>query len=152
VVADEPQWLSEHEQAAWLGLTTVLIALPRELDAKLRRDANLSHFEYIVMAMLSESTGRTRTMTNLATLTGATLSRLSHVVSRLEKRGWIRRAPSQQDARSTEAILTDEGFAKVVEVAPAHVSHVRDLVIDALTESQLGQLQRITERINDRLG
>jgi DNA-binding MarR family transcriptional regulator len=151
VVADEPQWLTQHEQAAWLGLATVLIALPRELDARLRRDADLSHFEYIVMAMLSESAGYTRTMTSLATLTGATLSRLSHVVSRLEKRGWIRRAASAHDARSTEATLTEPGYAKVVEVAPAHVSHVRDLVIDTLTETQLGQLQRITERINDRL-
>ncbi len=148
----EPQWLTEHEQAAWLGLASVLTALPRELDAKLRRDANLSHFEYIAMAMLSQTEDHTLTMSRLATITGATLSRLSHVVSRLEKRGWVRREASSSDARSTHAILTDEGYAKVVEVAPSHVSHVRSLVIDALTEAQLGQLQRITERINDRLG
>jgi DNA-binding MarR family transcriptional regulator len=101
--------------------------------------------------MLSETPDHTRTRTSQASITGATLSRLSHVVSRLEKRGWVCRAASREDARTTHAILTDAGYAKVEAVAPSHVSHVRALVIDALTETQLGQLQRITERINDRL-
>ncbi|MET0136106.1 MAG: MarR family winged helix-turn-helix transcriptional regulator [Kibdelosporangium sp.] len=144
---DEPPWLSPSQQAAWLSLTTLLVALPRELDAQMRRDADISQFEYIVLAMLSEAPDDTRTMTSLSTLTGGTLSRLSHVVSRLAGRGWVTRAVSGDDARSTNVTLTDEGYAKVVASAPRHVEHVRTLVIDALSDAQLRQLERITEKI-----
>jgi DNA-binding MarR family transcriptional regulator len=147
VTEDEPRWLTADEQAAWLGLANVLVALPRELDAQLRRTAKMSHFEYLVLAMLSEAPDRARTMSELSAITGGTLSRLSHVVSRLEQRGWVRRAANSEDARSTKVTLTPPGYTKLAAVAPLHVSHVRALVIDALTNTQLEQLQGITERI-----
>ena len=49
----EPRWLSAEERQTWLALTSVLIRLPAALDAQLRRDAGISHFEYQVLAELS---------------------------------------------------------------------------------------------------
>ena len=71
----------------------VVELLPGALESQLRRDADLSHFEYFTMAMLSEAPERTLRMTALASLTNSTLARLSHVVSRLEKRDFVRREP-----------------------------------------------------------
>ena len=65
----------------------VLELLPGVLDSQLRRDAELTHYEYYVMAMLSEAPKRTLRMTALARRTNATLPRLSHVVKRLEELG-----------------------------------------------------------------
>ena len=136
---------------AWLPLAQLMIQLPAALDAQLRRDAGISHFEYAVLARLSEAPDRTLRMSTLADFTSGSLSRLSHVVTRLESQGWITRRPCPDDGRYTEAILTKKGYAKVVATAPGHVATVRRLVIDPLTRTQLRQLSSITARIVDAL-
>ncbi len=90
-------------------------------------------------------------MTGLATMTNATLPRLSHVVSRLEDRGFVERRPCPEDRRATNARLTDAGWEKVVDVAPAHVGHVREQVIDALSHDQLAQLGEICDAMLARI-
>jgi len=129
------------------ALAKTLVRLPTALDAQLRRDAGISHFEYQVLALLSEAPGRTLRMSALATLAGGSLPRLSQVVARLEQRGWMRRTPDQADGRYTLAILTDQGRAKVTEAAPGHVEEVRRLVFDPLTKTQSRQLREIGRRI-----
>src|SRR3954470_15069340 len=108
----------------WLALSSVLVRLPDALDAQLQRDAGISHFEYQVMAMLSMEPGRTLRMSRLAVLASGSLTRLSRVVDRLDKRGWVCRRPDPTDGRSTLAVLTDAGWQKVVETAPGHVAEV----------------------------
>ena len=83
----------------------------------------------------------------IAMLVEGSLPRLSQVVSRLEKRGWVRRVTDPDDGRYTLAILTDEGKAKVMQTAPGHVGEVRRLVFDPLTRPQVRQLQQIGRRI-----
>lgn len=147
----EPRWLTGEEMRAWLSLAAVIVRLPAALDAQLQRDADLSHFEYVVLAHLSEAPGRTLRMSVLAGVANGSLSRLSHVVKRLERRGWVRRESCPGDGRYTNAILTDAGWAKVVASAPGHVHAVRELVIDALTPSQLRELTEAGERILARM-
>jgi DNA-binding MarR family transcriptional regulator len=147
----DTEWLNQHEQAAWVRLAAVVELLPGALDSQLRRDANLTHYEYYAMAMLSEAPKQTLRMTALATQTNATLSRLSHVVSRLEHRGLVERFPCPQDARVTNVRLTRDGRATVIRAAPGHVANVRDHVIAALTPRQIQQLTAITEAILTRL-
>jgi DNA-binding MarR family transcriptional regulator len=79
-------------------------------------------------------------MSDLAAMASGSLSRLSHVVSRLEKRGWVRREPCPGDGRFVNAVLTDEGWDKVVATAPGHVAAVRRLVVDCLSPEQLAAL------------
>jgi DNA-binding MarR family transcriptional regulator len=147
----ETRWLDAEERAAWLRLVMVLELLPGVLDTQLRRDADLSHFEYFVLAMLSEAPERTLRMTALATLTNSTLPRLSHVVSRLEERGYVERKPCPQDRRATNAVLTTEGWDKVVDSAPGHVAHVRGQVVDALSREQLDELAEICDAVLARM-
>jgi DNA-binding MarR family transcriptional regulator len=143
--------LTQGERAAWVRLASVLELLPGVLDAQLRRDADLMHFEYFVLAMLSEAPKRTLRMSALAAQTNATPPRLSHVVRRLEDRGLVQRAPCPGDARATNARLTDAGWRKVCEAAPGHVANVREHVIDALTPEQVHQLAEVAEAILGRL-
>ncbi len=137
--------------AAWVRMAAVLELLPAALDAQLRRDAGLTHFDYFVLAMLSEAPGRTLRMTALAEQTASTLARLSHVVQRLEGRGLIERFPCPEDRRATNARLTEAGWEKVEESAPGHVDTVREYVIDALTPEQVTQLGAIADAILHRL-
>lgn len=147
----EPRWLDEEQLSAWLRLVSVAEILPAVLDARLRRDAGLTHFDYQVLAMLSEAPERTLQMSWLARRTNATLPRLSHVVRRLEERGLVQRRRNCNDARATDAVLTEGGWQTVVAAAPDHVATVRDYVIDAMTPEQLAAMSDAMAAMLSRL-
>lgn len=147
----ETVWLDEAERDAWLRLVAVVELLPGVLDAQLRAEAGLTHFEYFVLAMLSEVPERTLRMTALGLRTNATLPRLSHVVRRLEDRGLVERFPCPEDGRATNARLTHAGWTVVAAAAPGHVATVRRNVLDPLTREQVAQLRGITEALLTRL-
>ena len=140
-------WLTAEEQAAWRSVVALLIRLPAAIEADLQRDAGISQFEYLVLSGLSEAPNRTLRMSDLAAMASGSLSRLSHVVSRLEARGWVRREACPGDGRFINAVLTDEGWAKVVATAPGHVAAVRRLLIDVLTPEQLRELGSISDEV-----
>ena len=144
----EPKWLDDEEMDAWIQVAIALSRLPHALDAQLLSDAQLTHFEYEVLSALSEAPDRTLRMSTLADLSYGSLSRLSHVVTRLEKREWVQRFPCPEDGRFTNAVLTDAGWDKVVETAPGYAANVRSLVIDRLSRTQIRQLAAIGKRIN----
>lgn len=143
----EPDWLDEDEMQAWMALVRLLVRLPSALDAQLRRDASITHFEYQVLAQLSMAEGHTMRMSDLAQLADGSLSRLSHTATRLEKRGWISRATDPEDGRYTIATLTKSGMTKMVATAPGHVAAVREHVFEPLTTRQVQQLAAIANRI-----
>ncbi|HEV7147905.1 MAG TPA: MarR family transcriptional regulator [Pedococcus sp.] len=138
-------WLDASERAAWLRLVAVVELLPGALDTQLRRDSQLTHFDYFVLAMLSEAPERTLRMTALAQRTNATLPRLSHVVRRLEERSLVERFPCPEDKRATNARLTPTGWERVVAAAPGHVKAVRSHVFDVLAPAQVEQLRQICD-------
>ena len=144
-------WLTPAELRAWTRLEAVVELLPGVLDTQLQHDADLSHYEYLVLAKLSEAPERTLRMTALAAETNATLPRLSHVVTRLTARGYVDRRPCTEDRRATLATLTDVGWTKVVTTAPGHARTVRAHVIDALTPDQVDQLDAIATALLERL-
>lgn len=143
----EPRWLDEDQQQAWTSLVGILLRLPAALDTQLQRDAGISSFEYQVLSGLSMAPERTMRMSRLAAFVEGSLSRLSQVVARLEKRGWIRRTPDPADGRYTLAILTDTGWDTVVAAAPGHVAEVHRLIFEPLTKAQQRQLRDIGQRI-----
>ncbi|MBG6084255.1 MarR family winged helix-turn-helix transcriptional regulator [Zhihengliuella flava] len=143
----EPRWLTPDEREAWLALWAVMLKLPATLDSELYKQAKLSIFDYNVLAMLSEQDDRTMTMSRLAGMTNASLSRLSHVAKKLEARGWLTRSQSPLDARVTMATLTPDGVRSVQALAPEHVESVRRLMFDQLDEADIADLTRVGQKI-----
>ena len=151
--AEEPlvRWLTDAEVDSWLSVVRLITWLPWSIDQQLQRDSNLRMVEYQVMARLSQSPERTLRMSSLADLANASLSRLSHLVKRLEERGLVRREPDPADGRFTNAILTDKGLQTLAEAAPGHVPQVRSLVIEVLSPEQLRWLGLVADRIVSRI-
>ncbi|MCC5947140.1 MAG: MarR family transcriptional regulator [Nitriliruptoraceae bacterium] len=125
-------WLTDEEQRTWRALVAVALRLPAALDRQLREEHGLTHVEYWVLALLSEADDDRLPLTALAAQANASLSRLSHVVTRLEERGWVTRERAQHDARVTYAVLTAQGRHTVEAAAPDHVAFVRALVFDPI--------------------
>ena len=145
------RWLSEDELRAWMKLAGVMLKLAPSLDSQLQRDSDLTHFDYLCLAMLSESDDRTLTRSSLANATNASLSRLSHVITKLERRGWVCRNPSPSSRRVTLVRLTDDGWDVLVKAAPGHVETVRSLVFDGLTPDDVAALERVAGHIVERI-
>ena len=143
----EPNWLSAEQQTAWRPFAALLFRLPGALDAQLQQEAGISHFEYLVLSALSEAPARTLRMSELARMASGSLSRLSHVVSRMESRGWVRREPCPGDGRFINAVLTEDGWTKIVETAPGHVAAVRKLLVDVLSPEELRALGGISSQV-----
>ncbi|MBO9521385.1 MAG: MarR family transcriptional regulator [Nocardioidaceae bacterium] len=145
------RWLSDTELEAWRPFTLLVARLPSALDQQLQRDSGLSVVEYHVLAGLADVPERSIRMSVLAARAGSELSRMSHLVKRLEKRGLVRREPDPTDGRYTLAILTDQGAKHLTAAAPGHVEEVRRLVVDVLSAEELVALGRIATKLNARL-
>lgn len=139
-VVGEPRWLDEEQQEAWRKLVAVVTRLPAALDTQLQRDSGLTHFGYWVLVHLSEAPDRTLRLNHLAAQANASLSRLSHALTRLENRGLIRR---ERNGRANVAVLTDAGYAELVAAAPGHVDTVRSLVFDGLDTAEVRRLDEV---------
>jgi len=142
---DEPRWLTDEQQQAWRRFVSVLFKLPAALETQLQRDAGLTHMGFLVLASLSEEPDRRLAMSKLAKKATASLSRLSHVVARLEAQGWVRRERDPEDGRVQIAVLTEAGYRKIVEAAPGHAEAVQQLVFDRLTPNQVKQLAKLCD-------
>jgi DNA-binding MarR family transcriptional regulator len=148
---DATRWLDAQEQHAWRSFLRAAAAIDEALDRQLQRDAGMPHAYYQVLAMLSEAPDRTLRMSQLAELTISSASRLSHAVSRLEERGWVRREKHPTDRRGALAVLTDAGWDVVREVAPGHVDAVREAMFGSLTDEQASALGEALRAIVERL-
>lgn len=143
----ETRWLDPVEQATWRAYLEANRLLNEALDRQLQREAGMPHTYYEILVRLSQVPGRRLRMSDLAHSSLSSRSRLSHAVSRLEERGWVRRESCPTDGRGAIAVLTDEGYARLTEAAPGHVAEVRRRLIDRLTPEQVAQLGEIARLI-----
>jgi DNA-binding MarR family transcriptional regulator len=145
------KWLTEDQQRVWRAY----IALTRRLDESLARrmqdDSDLALSDYLILMLLSESTGRRLRMSDLADATVYSRSRLSHAVARLEDLGWVHRARATTDGRGTYAELTDEGFAVLAAAAPDHAAAVLEFFFEPLGDAGYTTLGELLDAIDDRL-
>ena len=141
--SESTQWLSPQEREGWLFISSIIFSLTRKLENQLQTEAGISFVEYMVLAMLSESKDHSLTMTELAITTNTLPARLSRVVARLEKDGYVRRSLSAEDRRVSICHLLPAGEQKIQEVAPSHVGEV----FDHLTPEQVEQLAEIGKAV-----
>ncbi|WP_350347488.1 MarR family transcriptional regulator [Agromyces sp. G08B096] len=143
----EPSGLRPDHLEVWASVATLLERLPAALDAQLQRDSGLTHYEHGLLYALGRAPERTLRMSTLAGYASSTLSRLSKAVSRLERKGLVRREPDPGDRRVTLAVLTDEGHEVLLRSTPAHHALVEELVFAPLTAAQVRQLGEISRRL-----
>src|SRR3954467_1956023 len=143
----EPRWLDAEEQKAWRAWLYSSLLLQDRLDRELTHETGISHAYYEILVALSETPGRMMRMSELADRCLSSRSRLSHAVSRLEERGWVRRQVCPDDGRGLLAVLTDEGFAALEAAAPVHVEGVRRHLFDQLSTEQVAAMRDIGETL-----
>jgi DNA-binding MarR family transcriptional regulator len=147
----EPRWLDERELRAWRGYLTMHAKLTARLNRQLQSDSGLSLADFEVLVQLTDQAeGRVR-VRDLARALQWEKSRLSHHLGRMQRRGLVVREECPEDARGAFVVLTPEGRHAIERAAPAHVSTVRELVFDQLTDRQVDALGAIADHVLARL-
>ena len=146
-MGDEPNWLSDDEQAAWRAFVLARHLLEDSLDRQLLRDSGMPHAYFMILTVLVEADDGTVRMGDLAARLSFSRSRLTHAVASLERSGWVERRPDPTDGRGQLAVLTPAGEQAQHDAAVGHVAEVRRVLIDRLTPAQVGQLRAISEAV-----
>jgi DNA-binding MarR family transcriptional regulator len=141
------RWLDPEEQRTWRAWLYSSLLLQDRLDRELTRETGIPHAYYEILVQLSEAPERRMRMSQLADECLSSRSRLSHAVSRLEERGWVRRQVCAEDGRGQLAVLTDEGYAALETAAPVHVEGVRTHLFDQLSPEQVTAMRGIGETL-----
>lgn len=144
------RWLSEDEQRAWRTHLEVSRLLTYQLERDLQ-PFGLTINDYEILVNLSESEDRRMRMSDLAAATLQSKSRLSHQITRMEKAALVRRESCESDKRGLFAVLTDQGWSTMREVAPHHVASVRRHFIDQLSPDELTRLDSMLHPIAEKL-
>jgi DNA-binding MarR family transcriptional regulator len=131
------QPLNASEEAFVRALGRVLLALPRAVDADMLQGAGLPLSEYTPLMYLSEAPGRAMRMSELAAVCSLSLSGMTRVVIRLEKRGWVERIKCNEDGRGWNAVLTEAGLARLDQAWPTHLASVRRHLVDHFSGQDL---------------
>lgn len=142
----DPEWLDETEAHAWRGYLRMNAVLMAQLHRDLLRDSGLSGPDYDVLVILSETPGRLR-MRELGEQLLWEKSRTSHHITRMERRGLVRREDCDSDARGAFVMITPQGRRAITEAAPAHVENVRRHFFDRLSRTQVETLAAITDAV-----
>src|SRR6478736_8243445 len=139
-MASDVPWLSAQEEHLWRGWTQLNTELSATLQRELQADAQLSGSDYEVLVHLTDSPeGRVR-VSDLARLLQWERSRVSHHLTRMERRGLVERTECLEDGRGAFIGVTVAGRAAIEHAAPGHVAAVRRLVFDLLDEKDTAAL------------
>lgn len=147
----DPRWLDERQQRAWRGHLAVQARLQAQLNRRLQSGSGLSLADFDVLVALSEREGVSMRVRELAEALQWEKSRLSHHLSRMQRRGLVERQDCPDDARGAFVVLTEEGRRTIEQAAPAHVEAVRELVFDGLDDHQVRTWAEVSEVVLERV-
>ncbi len=150
-MASGDPWLSADEQILWRRWLRLNALLSGVLHRELQADAGLSLPDFEVLVVLTDTAEGRGRVTDLARELNWERSRLSHHVTRMERRGLVERAECRDDARGAWVVLTEQGRAAIERAAPGHAATVRRFVFDDLTAQELTVMTRVIDKVLSRL-
>lgn len=148
----ETRWLDEQERRAWRGFLSMHARLTARLHRDLQVESGLSLADFDVLVQLTDRPGARARVLELAEALQWEKSRLSHHLSRMQRRCLVVREECPDDGRGAFIVLTGEGREAIEGAAPRHVATVREVLLDRLTPEQVVVLGDIAESVLDGLG
>ncbi len=151
MAATTDRWLTREEQASWRAWLDMQHRLESHLSRTLAAGSDLSMADFGVLVHLTDVPDGRQRAYELGRALQWEKSRVSHHLTRMEKRGLVRRENCPTDARGAFVVVTDEGRRAIEAAAPDHVAEVRRLVFDVLTPAQVTAMREISEAVLARL-
>jgi DNA-binding MarR family transcriptional regulator len=143
--------LSPTEEALWRAIMRIVKVLPRHLDSDLIHGAGVSASDYTTLMHLSEAPNGELRMSDLASATGLSASRMTRLVDDLQSRSLVTKVASSTDARGNVAQLTARGMAKLRAAWPVHVASVRSRFLDHMDAAAIKLVASAMSGVADQL-
>jgi DNA-binding MarR family transcriptional regulator len=150
-VVDDSPWLSADAQSLWRRWLRLNAELPGVLHRELQADAGLSLSDFEVLVKLTDTPGGRVRVTDLAHELNWERSRVSHHVTRMQRRGLVERSECRDDGRGAWVVLTEQGRSAIERAAPGHAATVRRLIFDDLTPTELEVMTGFIDKVLGRL-
>jgi DNA-binding MarR family transcriptional regulator len=145
------KWLSTEQQGYWRAWLAASMLLRDQLTKEIQEQHGLTMADYEILVQLSENPERRMRMSELASCTLVSRSRLTHQIDRMEKAGYVERQECSDDRRGFFAVLTDRGMQAIIDAAPDHVASVRAHMVDLLTPAEFAALGAASQKVVDAL-
>ncbi|HEY2166225.1 MAG TPA: MarR family winged helix-turn-helix transcriptional regulator [Jatrophihabitantaceae bacterium] len=139
--------LTRNEEMLFRSLMRLVVTLPRALGEDLVRTRGMSAGEYTALMHLSEAPHREMRITDLASATALSVSRMSRLLDELQSRDLIVKRRSESDGRGNVARLTRQGLSKLKAAYPDHLACVRRLVMDHIDTADIERVARVLEAV-----
>ncbi|HUQ55855.1 MarR family winged helix-turn-helix transcriptional regulator [Lentzea sp.] len=147
---DEPRALTTEEWEFWDLWTRAQRRLADELDRGLQEDCGISKAEFSVLMTLWRSPDRERRVGELAESLGWEKSRVAHMLTRMENRGFVHRTESGASGRRTGVGLTAAGRSTAERAVLHHGANIRRHFLDGLAPAQAAALRTWSRQVADR--
>ena len=149
--AQDVRWLTDEEQQVWRQWLDLGARITNALSRELQLDSTISLADYEVLVYLSESPDHRQRVVALAEAIKWERSRLSHQITRMAKRGLVRRESCDNDGRGAFVILEEQGLEAITAAAPGHVEAVRHMMFDGLSAEQLAAFRDVLANIEPQV-
>jgi DNA-binding MarR family transcriptional regulator len=140
-------FLDSDEWESWGALMMLHRSVLRELDARLRGNHQLAVTEFEVLITLFNAPEHRLRMSQLAERVLLSPAGITHLVTRLERDGLVRREVDPADRRKWFTVLTDRGDTALKEARPTHNDALRWTLFAATTPTDRRTLRRIWRRL-----
>ena len=149
---EEARTLDSEEWEFWDVWMRAQSLLTQELERGLQRDCDISKAEFSVLVTLWRAAGREMRVGELSETLGWAKSRVSHQLTRMEKRGFVKRTQYGADGRRAGIGLTAEGSRAAQSAILVHGGNIRRHFLASLTPEQASVIRAWSEQAVDRLG
>lgn len=121
----------------------------KRLDAELRREHGITVTEFDVLTALSDAPDRRLRMSALSARVLLSPAGVTHMVTRLERDGFVRREVDPSDRRKWFTVLTAEGEAVLRAARLTHSDALRRTLFASTSGAERRALQRVWRRLAD---
>src|SRR5436305_6366068 len=139
---DDHEFLDREEWESWGALMMLNRTVVQALDAELRRSHGFAVTEFDVLITLCNAPDQRLGMSALAERVLLSPAGTTHLVTRLERDGLVRREVDPTDRRKWFTVLTDAGDQALRDARQTHNAVLRRTILAAVTPAERRTLQR----------
>ena len=139
--------LNEQELSVWRYFLKAHAKVIEQIERDLSAHKRVPLMTYDVLIVLFEAPEKKLQLKKLTEKLVLTKSGLTRLLDRLEKKGFIRREPSQTDRRSIFAVLTERGEKELRRAWPIYARGIKQYFSTFMSDEELKIMQRIFQSL-----
>ena len=146
--ADGHEFMEPEEWESWAAVMMLHRAVLQDIDTELRQEHKLAITEFDVLITLFNAPGNRLGMSALARQAMLSPAGTTHLVTRLERDGLVKREVDPADRRKWFTVLTEEGDQTLRAARRTHNAVLRRTFLNVTSPADRKMLRRLWQRLS----